>query len=328
MKTSQTQYNTQIDEGLLCEIDETKRTFSLQKLVMVPLLIIATIICGYFALPTTRTVAITKSVEQVKEGYVTKNIEDIKIGDEVFACDVVTGEVAKRKVTKTFERTSDHLRYLVVCDSKGTQVFETTDSHPFWVVTDKPDLSRVAHETVEDNGAILHHENIAVTERGHYVEAKNLKAGDVFLGANGEFSILILTERVEFPEGITVYNFTVEDNHNYFVIAQAAEYGQSCILVHNADCDLVGHHTIPKQIQKSLPATIASDPKIRGVKGLPNIKYIPEWLHKAIHRGGGNGGAYNARFFSEIKDATKNNNPLTVKEVLRIRDMLVKEFGL
>jgi hypothetical protein len=36
-------------------------------------------------------------------------------------------------------------------------------------------------------------------------------------------------------EGITVYNFTVDGNHDYFVIAQEYEFEQTCILVHNAD---------------------------------------------------------------------------------------------
>jgi hypothetical protein len=226
----------QNNDGLLCEIDETKNQFSLRKLILLPLLIIATIICGYFALPTTRTVAVTKSVEQIRSGYVTKSIEDIKIGDEVFAYDVTTGKTSKCKVTDTFERTSDHLRYLTVCDSKGTQIFETTDSHPFWVVTDKPDLSRTARETVNKNDVILQHENITPKEHGYYVEAKDLKVGDTFIGASNEVSVLVATQRKNFPEGITVYNFTVEDNHNYFVIAnyEAYQNGASVVLVHNA----------------------------------------------------------------------------------------------
>ncbi|MDR2345475.1 MAG: hypothetical protein LBE18_05360, partial [Planctomycetaceae bacterium] len=91
-----------------------------------------------------------------------------------------------------------------------------------------------ARDIVEDNGSILHHENIASSEKGYYVEAKDLKVGDTFLDANGELSTLAFTERVEFPEGITVYNFTVADNHNYFVIAKTDNFGQTCILVHNA----------------------------------------------------------------------------------------------
>jgi hypothetical protein len=261
----------QIDDGLIYEVDETKRTFSLQKLVLLPLLIIATIICGYFALPTTRTVAITKSVEQVKEGYVTKNIEDIKVGDEVFAYDITTGEVAKRKVTDTFERTSDHLRYLTVRDSKGTQTFETTDSHPFWVVADSPDVSRAARNVVEENGVILHHENIAITEHGYYVEAKDLKVGDVFTDANGELSTLVTTYRKDFPDGITVYNFEVENNHNYFVIAnlEAYENGTSAVLVHNVNEKLyrqnLSRESASRLERKSLEAETSPKNGIHGV---------------------------------------------------------------
>ena len=55
---------------------------------------------------------------------------------------------------------------------------------------------------------------------GYWVEAKDLREGDVFVSANGELSTLLATERVVFPDGIKVYNFTVDGNHNYFVIAK------------------------------------------------------------------------------------------------------------
>jgi hypothetical protein len=227
----------QVDAGLICEVDETPQSFLLQKWVIVPLLIIATIICGYFALPTTRTVAVTKSVEQVREGYVTKNIEDIKIDDYVFAYNILTGKVSKCKVTNVFNRTSDHLRYLTVRGSKGIQIFETTDSHPFWVVTDNPDFSRLARESVTEGSITLNHEDIDVTKNGFYVEAKDLKIGDAFIAPNNELTILDDTTRKEFPNGVTVYNFTVADNHNYFVIAnyEAFQNGAQPVLVHNSN---------------------------------------------------------------------------------------------
>jgi hypothetical protein len=83
----------------------------------------------------------------------------------------------------------------------------------------------------------LYHENITVTELAYYVEAKDLKVGDVFIGANGELTTLTETYREEFPNGIMVYNFTVADNHNYFVIAnvEAYENGASVVLVHNSN---------------------------------------------------------------------------------------------
>jgi len=33
----------------------------------------------------------------------------------------------------------------------------TGGSHPFWVVTDDPDLERAARSTVDENGMILYH---------------------------------------------------------------------------------------------------------------------------------------------------------------------------
>jgi len=114
-------------------------------------------------------------------------------------------------------------------------VIETTDSHPFWVDTDNPDLSRAARRVVDENGVILYHENIEPGLNGFWVEAKDLLVGDVFLGANGELTTLVDIERVQFDESIKVYNFTVDGNHNYFVIAKCDEYGQTCVLVHNAN---------------------------------------------------------------------------------------------
>jgi hypothetical protein len=121
--------------------------------------------------------------------YVTTNIENIKIVDYVISQDVETGEVSLKEVTDTFIRTSDHIRYLTTSDENGTsQTFETTDAHPFWVVTNNPNLSRAAGDFVLENGTILYHENLAVTEHGYYVEAKDLKVGDVFIGTNGELT--------------------------------------------------------------------------------------------------------------------------------------------
>ena len=40
--------------------------------------------------------------------------------------------------------------------------------------------------------------------------------------------------RVEQNGGIAVFNFTVEGNHNYFILEKDFDYGQTCVLVHNA----------------------------------------------------------------------------------------------
>jgi len=163
------------------------------------------------------------------------NIEDIQVGDFVYSYNTLTGELELKEVTAVFSLVSDHINYITIVDENGnTQVIETTDGHPFWVVTDEPDLERAAQGMIDENGAILHHNNIAPTEHGFWVEAKDLREGDVFLGANGELSTVVSVERVEFPDGIAVYNLTVDGNHNYFVIAACDEYGQTSVLVHNA----------------------------------------------------------------------------------------------
>jgi hypothetical protein len=79
------------------------------------------------------------------------------------------------------------------------------------------------------------------------------------------------------PEGVTVYNFTVDGNHNYFVIAAGDEFGQTCVLVHNQNQDPwyrrwwrnisewawpVATNAVPTPI--GLPAGLADPPAVRG----------------------------------------------------------------
>ena len=119
-------------------------------------------------------------------------------------------------------------RYPCACINQTVHQQEVTDAHPFWVVTNDPDLERAAREY----GDGFYHENLEGIN-GFWVEAKDLREGDVFFGANGELLTFVSKERVELEEPITVYNFTVAGNHNYFVIAETDEYGQTCVLVHN-----------------------------------------------------------------------------------------------
>ena len=166
--------------------------------------------------------------------YDTKNIEDIEVGDLVYSYDTATGEYSYNEVTDTFVRRSDHINYLTIQNEYGNeQTIETTDGHPFWVVSDEPDLSRAASSYSDG----IYHGELGVTENGYWVEAKDLRVGDVFLGADGRLSTLTNAVRIEQSGGINVFNFTVEGNHNYFVLAKDFCYGQSCVLVHNAVYD-------------------------------------------------------------------------------------------
>ena len=150
----------------------------------------------------------------------------------VYSYDTATGEYEYKEVTDTFVRESDHINYLTIIDANGNeQTLETTDGHPFWVVTDEPDLERAARSVVDENGVLLYHENLEPGLNGFWVEAKDLRVGDVFLGADGELSTLTGKLRLDFEGGIAVFNFTVEGNHNYFILAKDYECGQSCVLV-------------------------------------------------------------------------------------------------
>ena len=152
----------------------------------------------------------------------------------MFNYNTLTDEIVAQEVTAVFVHEVTYINYLTIVDAdENVQVLEVTDVHPFWVVTDEPDLSRVARGTIDENGVILHHENLAPTENGFWGEAKDLLVGDVFLGANGELSTLTNIVRVEQEGGIAVFNFEVEGNNNYFILAKEYEYGQTCVLVHN-----------------------------------------------------------------------------------------------
>jgi hypothetical protein len=70
----------------------------------------------------------------------------------------------------------------------------------------------------------MYHENIDPGLNGFWVEAKDLREGDVFIGANGELSTLVSNERVEFPDGITVYR----DNDRIITMEDYAKLLEAC----------------------------------------------------------------------------------------------------
>ncbi len=68
-----------------------------------------------------------------------------------------------------------------------------------------------------------------------------------------------------------------------------------------------------------LAAAVASHPDIIGRPGLPNRWPVPQQLHRSMHP------RYNQRFKEEL---TRLEGEPDVKDVLRIRDRLAKEFGI
>lgn len=133
----------------------------------------------------------------VVDGY--KNIEDIEIGDKVWAWDKQTGNIGLKSVVSTVVNETDFLIKL----GFGREHFQTTPEHPIWVGDPK---------------------------LGGWREAATLKEGDEIWLLDKRSVELSIVEHIPLAENkIKVFNFEVADWHTYFV-------GLWMTLVHNADC--------------------------------------------------------------------------------------------
>lgn len=114
-----------------------------------------------------------------------KPIEEIEVGDKVLSKDEnhVDGVVGYKEVTALYQNQRDDIIKLHI----GKQMIETTDNHPFWV---------------EGKG---------------WVFADELEAGDRLQKDDGSDLTIDRIEFVKLNEPVTVYNFTVEDYHTYYV---------------------------------------------------------------------------------------------------------------
>jgi RHS repeat-associated protein len=130
----------------------------------------------------------------------TKDIEDIKLGDEVLATDPETGEEGARKVTRLI-RTEDDKQFntLSIATEDGIEKLTATHEHPFW----SPSENR-------------------------WVPARELAAGMTLRTDDG--TTVIVTANTTFTKHARTYNLTVDDLHTYYVLA-----GETPVLVHNSD---------------------------------------------------------------------------------------------
>ena len=126
-------------------------------------------------------------------------IESIAVGDLVWSYDYLTGEKSLKPVTATVVRETNRMITVEV----GGEKIVTTPEHPFYVVD---------HDLYEG-----------------YVAAKYLSVGDRLMTADGGYLTITSIEQETLDEPITVYNFTVDENHSYYV-------GENSLLVHNTKC--------------------------------------------------------------------------------------------
>ena len=121
-------------------------------------------------------------------------IEDVQVGDSVWAYNYETGETELKEVLNVWVKETDEI--LHVSTSDGETTIDTTTNHPFYV---------------EEKG---------------WVAAGDIEVGDVLYTADGDEVEVTDLELENLAEPISVYNLEVADFHTYFV----GEYG---VLVHN-----------------------------------------------------------------------------------------------
>ena len=113
----------------------------------------------------------------------TKNIEDIQVGDKVWATNPETGETELKEVTQLFRGQTDEWVHVFA----GEEEIVCTPGHPFYS-----------------------------PEKG-WISAGELRIGDTLVTLDGLPIVieLIYRERLDNPE--TTYNFEVEGFHTYYV---------------------------------------------------------------------------------------------------------------
>ena len=127
-------------------------------------------------------------------------VEKIEVGDQVLSRNRQTGKTELRPVTALTPLHRDKLLELRI-EGEPTPLRPSLN-HPFWVKRNAADP-------------------------GHWIVAANLVAGELLETLDGRWAAIQSVTPVEKPE--TVYNFTVDENHDYFV-------GEAGFLVHNANC--------------------------------------------------------------------------------------------
>jgi hypothetical protein len=141
-------------------------------------------------------------------------IETIIPGTEVHTYDLSAREWVRKHVLKRLEH-----RYEgdMITVQLGEIMMRATGNHPFYVLQGEQINSRPLPQDVPMVEQ-------TVTDRGRWVEARDLKTGDTLLGRSGEG--LVITAVSSRYENTEVYNLEIEDHHNYAVHRKG-------LLVHN-----------------------------------------------------------------------------------------------
>lgn len=172
-------------------------------------------------------------------GYgVSKPIENISAGDYVLSCDETSMQNSFQPVTDVFCKEVYETVELTI---DGYSV-ETTWNHPFY--------------SPEYKG---------------WVAAGSLEIGDRVLNSEGVLMTVDETSRIEYPDGVKVYNFTVDEKHTYYV-------GDGEILVHN-ECTTL-------QSKRNKAVSEAWKMEVENVKnGTSRYNWTPKQIEELLDTG-------------------------------------------
>ncbi len=150
-----------------------------------------------------------------------KAIEDIRAGQNVWACDLSTETWKLCNVSDTLN--AIYHGDIVTLEVAGASI-DATGNHPFWVLEgDELEKRRMPEHVYALEPGVI--------GRSRWVDARDLRNGDLVLHRSGEFSRI--TRIKSRPESMVVFNIRVEELHTYAV-------GRNEILVHNRPGDVVG----------------------------------------------------------------------------------------
>ncbi|WP_237300974.1 MULTISPECIES: polymorphic toxin-type HINT domain-containing protein [unclassified Streptomyces] len=129
-----------------------------------------------------------------------RQIQDVKVGDEVLATDPETGKTHKRRVIATIITNDDkEFTRLTIRAAGEEDEITSTDNHPFWS-----------------------------PNRHAWVNAANLVAGDTLITPTG--SSVQVVETRHYLRTQPTYDLTVDRTRTYYVLA-----GATPVLVHNSN---------------------------------------------------------------------------------------------
>ncbi|MFF4245404.1 polymorphic toxin-type HINT domain-containing protein [Streptomyces sp. NPDC001822] len=128
-----------------------------------------------------------------------KNIEDIKVGDDVLATDPTTGQTGARPVTALISTKGvKQLHELSIKTKTGVKKITATAEHPFWIPAKRA-----------------------------WIRAGSLVPGTTLATVDG--APAQITDNHAYTKRVRTYNFTVADLHTYYVLA-----GGTPVLAHNS----------------------------------------------------------------------------------------------